>query len=218
MNQQETSSILDRIKKTLSGFESGDLMTVLELKEAYLTIQTKLSSDSTFKDIAKFVNQLARTVMKLSQIGSEKEILEIIDTANGILERVFTDVIAPENAAVLIDKISPVIEELLHREKKKAVAAQEKTGGTEKGVVKDNVVDDISLEEHYGPAYFSGIVDDKKMLSQLADEIKEHLDVAQFTLVELEYDETNQENINKVFRAFHTIKGSSAFLGLKNFE
>ncbi|OHD60013.1 MAG: hypothetical protein A2014_03255 [Spirochaetes bacterium GWF1_49_6] len=218
MNQQETSSILDRVKKTLSTFESGDLMTVLELKEAYLTIQTKLSSDTSFRDIAKFVNQLARTVMKLSQIGNEKEILEIIDTANGILGRVFSGDIAPENAAVLIDKMTPVIEELLHREKKKAAAAKEKIGGAETGGVQENVIDDISLEEHYGTAYFSGIVDDKKMLSQLADEIKEHLDVAQFTLVELEYDETNHENINKVFRAFHTIKGSSAFLGLKNFE
>ena len=34
-------------------------------------------------------------------------------------------------------------------------------------------------------------------------------------LLELETDLENIENVNKVFRAFHTIKGSGAYLGLK---
>jgi two-component system chemotaxis sensor kinase CheA len=217
MNRQEKSSILDKAKEILSVFESGDLMAVLELKETYLTIQAELYADPSFREIAKFVSQLARTVMKLSQTGHENEIIGLMDTANGILEKVLTEEIAPENAAVLIDKISPAIEEILRREKRKDGAVREKpaVSGTDAPPV---IPDDISLEEHYGPAYFSAIVDDKKMLSQLADEIKEHMDIAQFTLVELEYDETNHENINKVFRAFHTVKGSSAFLGLRNFE
>jgi two-component system chemotaxis sensor kinase CheA len=70
----------------------------------------------------------------------------------------------------------------------------------------------------YEPGYFANIIEDRKMLGQLCDEVHEHLETAQFTLVDLEYDSSNPENINKIFRAFHTIKSSAAFLGLKNIE
>ncbi len=70
----------------------------------------------------------------------------------------------------------------------------------------------------YPAGYFDHIIQDPKMLGQLCDEVKEHMDIAQFTLVDLEFDSTNPETINKIFRAFHTIKSSAAFLGLKNLE
>jgi two-component system, chemotaxis family, sensor kinase CheA len=70
----------------------------------------------------------------------------------------------------------------------------------------------------YPDDYFSNVIEDKKMLGQLCDEVREHLEIAQFTLVDIEYDSSNSENINKIFRAFHTIKSSGAFLGLKNVE
>lgn len=70
----------------------------------------------------------------------------------------------------------------------------------------------------YPDDYFDHIIEDQGMLGQLCDEVKEHMDIAQFTLVDLEYDSTNPETLNKIFRAFHTIKSSAAFLGLKNLE
>jgi two-component system chemotaxis sensor kinase CheA len=76
----------------------------------------------------------------------------------------------------------------------------------------------VAGEKLYPDDYFDHIIQDPKMLGQLCDEVKEHMDTAQFTLVDLEYDSTNPENVNKIFRAFHTIKSSAAFLGLKNLE
>lgn len=70
----------------------------------------------------------------------------------------------------------------------------------------------------YPDDYFNNIVEDSKLLNQFYDEAIEHLNQAQFNLVELEYDSSNKELINNVFRNFHTIKGSCAFLGLKNIE
>ena len=70
----------------------------------------------------------------------------------------------------------------------------------------------------YPEGYFDSIVDDQKLLSQFYNESTEHLEQAQIILLELEYDSTNKEFINNIFRNFHTIKGSSAFLGLKNIE
>ena len=70
----------------------------------------------------------------------------------------------------------------------------------------------------YSDNYFDIMIDDKDMLMKFVDELKEHMDESQVTLVDLEKDTYNQENINKVFRAFHTAKSSSAFLGVKNIE
>jgi len=70
----------------------------------------------------------------------------------------------------------------------------------------------------YPPDYFSQVIADPNLLSQLCDEVKEHLDAAQFSLVDLERDPSNAETVNRVFRSFHTLKSSAAFLGLKNIE
>lgn len=56
------------------------------------------------------------------------------------------------------------------------------------------------------------------MLEQFYHEATEHLDNAQFILIELEHDNENKELLNTIFRDFHTIKGSSSFLGIKNIE
>ena len=191
------------------------MMSVLEIKESYLNLQQKLSSDPAYKNISKFVSLLAKAVMKLSQLSLEKDVREVLAAANDILEKLFSETINPENAIVLIDKLTPVVNDIFDRDKKKDKPEPQPE---QAGVTVSDSPGDVPLSERYGAGYFGAIVDDKKMLSQLADEIKEHLDTAQFTLVELEYDDSNQENINKVFRSFHTIKGSSAFLGLKNFE
>ena len=79
-------------------------------------------------------------------------------------------------------------------------------------------VPEVSSSELYPDDYFDHIIRDPKMLGQLCDEVKEHMDIAQFTLLDLEFDSTNPETLNKIFRAFHTIKSSAAFLGLKNLE
>ena len=70
----------------------------------------------------------------------------------------------------------------------------------------------------YPELYFDNIINDKKILQKYIEEAADHLDKAQFILIDLEYDSGNSENINTIFRAFHTLKSSSAFLGIKNVE
>lgn len=70
----------------------------------------------------------------------------------------------------------------------------------------------------YPDSYFEGVINDAKILSKFIEEATDHLDKAQFVLIDLEYDPGNAENINTIFRAFHTLKSSSAFLGIKNIE
>jgi two-component system chemotaxis sensor kinase CheA len=55
---------------------------------------------------------------------------------------------------------------------------------------------------------------DLDLLGDFLTESTETLQAAEAALLDLEADPANSEAINTVFRAFHTVKGTSAFLGL----
>lgn len=70
----------------------------------------------------------------------------------------------------------------------------------------------------YPPGYLDNLVDNVPLLEKFVEEAREHLQLAQLSLLEIETDPGNQEALNTLFRAFHTIKGSSGFLGIKTME
>lgn len=55
---------------------------------------------------------------------------------------------------------------------------------------------------------------DPALLGEFVTESREHLERAEATLLDLETNPDNPEGVNLIFRAFHTIKGTSGFLGL----
>jgi two-component system chemotaxis sensor kinase CheA len=195
-------SVIEKIFGQLSHYESGDLMMVMEIGSSYDQLASLLSNYPGSKDIIQYIQMLRHLTAELPSIKEEKEALELLQKSNESLSSLFKKEISGAEAAIQINPLIPNIAALLKTSK----------------VPQDKAPEESKSRTEYAPEYFAGIVDDPKMLSQLAEEMKEHLDTAQYTLVELEYDDSNQENINKVFRSFHTIKGSSAFLGLKNVE
>ena len=56
---------------------------------------------------------------------------------------------------------------------------------------------------------------DGDLLSEFITESRELLEDSETSLLELENDPEDFEAINKIFRAFHTVKGTSGFLGLE---
>ena len=62
------------------------------------------------------------------------------------------------------------------------------------------------------------LVADESLLSDFVSESKEHLDVASAQLLALENEPKNEEAINSVFRAFHTVKGIAGFLTLDEIQ
>lgn len=55
---------------------------------------------------------------------------------------------------------------------------------------------------------------DKDLLGEFITECREYIEGAEVALLALETNPSDTESVNTVFRAFHTIKGTSAFLGL----
>lgn len=56
---------------------------------------------------------------------------------------------------------------------------------------------------------------DPALLAEFVAESRDHLENAEAALLDLESNPGNTEGINLIFRAFHTIKGTSGFLALK---
>jgi two-component system chemotaxis sensor kinase CheA len=56
---------------------------------------------------------------------------------------------------------------------------------------------------------------DQEILTDFISESREHLENADLKIMSLETDPGNQESMNAIFRAFHSIKGVAAFLGLE---
>ncbi len=63
-------------------------------------------------------------------------------------------------------------------------------------------------------------IEDNEMLNDFIEESLEHLDGIEDDLLNIEEagENFNEDIVNKVFRAVHTIKGGAGFLGLKNVE
>jgi len=56
---------------------------------------------------------------------------------------------------------------------------------------------------------------DEETQREFTGECSEHIEIAEMALLNLESNPLDAESINSIFRAFHTIKGSSAYLNLK---
>ncbi len=56
---------------------------------------------------------------------------------------------------------------------------------------------------------------DASILADFLVEAKEHLEVADLSIMSLETDPKSQQSMNTIFRAFHSIKGVAAFLEMK---
>jgi two-component system chemotaxis sensor kinase CheA len=176
----------------LENFESGDLIILTDIK-------TKLSDIINYADNAIKVKDLSAILKKINnefdlilRADNQKELfLNLIELLKQISNIKNPNDFNNEKIKAISEKMFKSINEKLEKNHKIGI---------------------------YPDDYFDNITDDAKMLLKYCDEANEHLDNAQISLLDLEYDSTNQENINHVFRCFHTIKSSSAFLGIKNIE
>ena len=182
--------------------EDSDFLRILENIEAFeegdllgLTAINELIKKLSEKNVNNLVGEISEIIMPCFQgfgvIDSQKTFL---DEVKMMLKSAKENKIGIEEAANVLSKYF----------------AQEESPGNCKA---EEDTELIVTEE-----WFEGLIQDEEMFRKFVSEISEHLENVQLALLELEYDSANKENINTIFRAFHTIKSSSAFLGVKNLE
>jgi len=219
------------VRSQIASYESGDVMGALDIQDTLMEILTLLSGKPGLERLVSLVQHLIPLAKALTQQNTEQRALLILTELTEGLELYFTGRLSGK---VFGDRIRKYQGELRNfsgvepssgatNDKADIVKRKDSPGNAgsqdeAEDSVNANKLEDSEPLDTYPEDYFSGIIEDTKLLEQFYTEAQEHLEEAQATLVELEYDNTNKELLNTIFRNFHTIKGSSAFLGLKNIE
>jgi chemosensory pili system protein ChpA (sensor histidine kinase/response regulator) len=125
----------------------------------------------------------------------ETDLLEISDTGNENVE----DITAFKERYRFAFPVEPVPLDFAVREAVESVAAEVPQAG-----VTGSYFDALPLDDEVGP----------EILEFFQPEAEEHLQVVSDCLISLEGN-NNPEEINRLFRAIHTVKGSAAQVGLK---
>lgn len=187
--------IIEQIYNDIKNYQAGDLLSLINISENFDYLIKNFNNSENLKIFSEIVEKLKIVLLKLSEFPDKTEQIKylIIIFFENFL-KFFNNEIEERFIFGLYKEKENLIKELISLEKK------------------------VIKKELYPEDYFDNIVKDKNLLIQFVNETKEHLDEAQFVLIELEYDSKNKELIGTLFRDFHTIKGSSAFLGLRNIE
>ncbi len=68
------------------------------------------------------------------------------------------------------------------------------------------------------PATTDILVNDPELIGEFINESREHLELADIELLNVESGTHNEETLNAIFRSFHTIKGVAGFIGLPQIQ
>ena len=234
-------TLLSSLNQLLSQYEYGDLLKGLDIKERFSALQTELEQFPRLSKLAQLTRHLTRVSECLSDPEKEPHALKLLQSIALDLEAFVGGTLSAKELGERIRNRHTLFKELLQGPSLRLQKGEgiETFESTQKGKTsgaptpdtpspgagssvppssRDSAGEVPEASLGYDESFFSGIVDDEKLLAQFYQEAKDHLEEAQSILVELEYDSSNKELINTIFRNFHTIKGSSAFLGLRNIE
>ena len=200
----------DYINKDISMSSQESVYTINDL--AALIIQLDMENPSYFDDIVKISQEL---LLQSTLPESVKAIVREIDEKAKDIDDLSEDEKEDNIADIgrLVGRALRLSVELEDADQDKIEEVEQ----VEKDVsTKDNGFDDSANDNLSDP--FAQLLSEDADLSILKEyivESREFLEDAEASLLQLETDPSDEEAINVVFRAFHSIKGTSGFLGLE---
>lgn len=223
----------ERLEKALDGAaESADNIVDLDSdavgsesqndKAAEATSEDKMATDGSaeFTDSELSLNTLAEKFMDVGDDAKKSEleqlkkmVVQLLATSNPSVSEHLSKAGAILNEALSEDDVEwyPVVSESIELsiEVQENVNWGESDDPGEPGPAGKDRTADAKREDFQ----VSGDID-LDMVKEFIIECNDLLDTAEVALLDLESNPGDQELINTVFRAFHTIKGTSAFMGL----
>ncbi|NGP87421.1 chemotaxis protein CheA [Fodinibius halophilus] len=210
----------DDLDEALSGGkESAD--TLIELEEE----QAAEDVDDEKETKPRTLNDLASYILGLNEEDVSEEYVEKL---SALIEGVKGNI--PDEAMPLLDKAQDIVDQLKSGDAEEGWLAK-LADLTEKAieVESDEQWNESTEEVEQAEAAETGSEQEEKteevftvpesidgaMVGEFVTECTELLEMAEGALLDLEESPDDEELVNKVFRAFHTIKGTSAFMGLQ---
>ncbi len=198
---------LDEVAALLMQLELTDTKGLDIACEALKTISVEEADKDKRKLIVKAARELSRIISgKTDDPAATFSLVgELIDQANRREEPGFE----PEAAEAAVTESVKIPEQPepveAHPKESKKSSQSEKT---ELRPVEN------AVHEFFEPDVLP-VDADMSLVAEFVVESYELMEAAESALLALETDLENIENVNTVFRAFHTVKGSAAYLGLK---
>ncbi len=216
-------ALVSTLHSLLQGYEPGDLVKAVDIQETLTSLLNELKGLPKMEKLVQLTQHLIRISEALSDPEKEPQAVRLLRSVGKDLEAFLTGTLSGKEFGARVRARSGLFRQLLFGQTVDLAEGKEGESKKEGAISHPEEISPKGLEPKevqggYEEGYFDSIVEDEKLLSQFYSEAKDHLEEAQSILVELEYDPTNKELINTIFRNFHTIKGSSAFLGLRNVE
>lgn len=194
MTEKSILSLLEQACEETVLMDPGDLPALASLHTQIEQIAT-WASDSGRDQVASAAQNAANLVERivLNEVQDPAGALEVVGISLGAIQSVLRD--GRDFAEAGLEALS-----------------ERKSTAPEPEVIETPVAM-APLEEERVP-----LQGDLSLLAEFVTESREHLDAADIHLLTLETDPCNEEALNAVFRAFHTIKGVAGFLALDDIQ
>lgn len=205
--QSDQLDSLDAVSQFLIMLDPDDQKGIQTVCDALKEISVGEKDKEKRKSIVKAARELTKIATgKANNFDETLHLVsELIDSANRADDEPITPVEteAPKAAA-------PVQETLVPAEIVEDVAVPEAPAPKEVAAAEEI----ITVIEDYEPDMMPSDAD-ASLVSEFVVESFELLEAAESAFLTLETEPEDIENVNTVFRAFHTVKGSAAYLGFK---
>lgn len=206
---------LDDIASFLIQVDSSNKSDLMQLRDAVKRMSGRKDSPEA---VQKLLSQAAREINQVVKTGNAEHLENagsLIEQSMNFLtnegENTNSEVQEPVSASEVI--VEEVIEEIkeeidviqeieFEMEEEMVVALEEPKAAVMETIDADLTPDVVSTSE-----------EDRPLLTEFVTESSEYIEAAEGALLLLENEPDNDEAINTVFRAFHTVKGTAAFLG-----
>ncbi|MCD9184941.1 MAG: chemotaxis protein CheA [Pyrinomonadaceae bacterium] len=196
---------------TLNDIASWLVQTEAEDKTEIAAICEAIKKISAEEKVVEKRKLLVKSARELTRIvnGKTSDAFETFNLVGELIDQVNS---ADEPAEISVNSI---------QEKAQAVVSDPETAELQNEIPAEKSVKTnenskataVSGEKLEGDILASDM--DAGLVSEFVMESREMLEAGESALLALETDPNDIENVNTVFRAFHTIKGTAAYLGLK---
>ncbi|SMO67513.1 chemotaxis protein CheA [Gracilimonas mengyeensis] len=203
LDDEEIKAHLEKAEAEKKASGNQDGVTLDDLASFIMTLNEDSVEDDEIKQLAALIDHLAAKAdgESAKALNEAKEVIVKVAEGNGD-DDWFTQV---------SDKTEQAIEAESQEEWEESQASsEEKPAKAEPEVAKEEpVTEEAETEVFHIPQDI-----EISMVGEFVTECSDLIQMAEGALLDLEERPDDEELINTVFRAFHTIKGTSAFMGL----
>ncbi len=193
----KVEDLLERVRSHKISFDStiaSFLLDIIDIIKSYLSVlssNTESAFSEDFGDILRILDNVLNPSKDVSQI--DVDVLSDFDKRKRNKEGIED---SQSGRRVYVDS----------------------EGGDEDGAKKESSPVGSQAGEWQGHPPVVDLSDGGQLLSEFISEASEHLNTAEEAILILEKNPEDKESIDKIFRAFHTIKGVAGFLELNDIK